>query len=139
MAPSKPWDESTLLYEHGDADWFKYIPAPAASLITGAPSRPAHIAFRAEEKERRRGLEHVVPSRREGQARVALDRLFSPAEATGTAVGTLYHAWFSMIGWLDDGMPTESLLCATADRIRSDLPPQIWRELDQLRLTSRHG
>lgn len=132
LAPRTPWDESTSLFEHGDANWFEHILTSAAPLVTSAPSQPDHIAFRTEEKERRRGLEHVAPSRREGQARVALERLFNPAEGTGTAAGTLYHAWFAMIGWLDDGLPTEAALGATAERMRSDLPRQIWDELDQL-------
>jgi ATP-dependent exoDNAse (exonuclease V) beta subunit len=132
LVPSMPWDECTLLFGHGDASWFKHIPSPAAPVLTVSSSRPDRIAFHPEEGQRRRGLEHVAPSRREGQARVALDRLFNPAGGTGPAAGTLYHAWFATTGWLDDGMPTDATLRATAEKIRFDLPPQIWDELDQL-------
>ena len=34
---------------------------------------------------------------------MSLDRLFQPSAGTGTAAGTLYHAWFETISWLDDG------------------------------------
>ena len=101
LAPNAEWDESALLFDHGDAKWFKQIHPSAAPVVTPTPSRPERIAFCAEEKVRRRGLEHVAPSRREGQARVPLDRLFNPSDGTGTAAGTLYHAWFAMINWLD--------------------------------------
>jgi len=77
-------------------------------------------------------MERVAPSKREGQARVALARLFHPSEGTGTAAGTLYHAWFATIGWLDDGMPTDDALRAAASRIRMDLPAETWHELDRL-------
>ena len=132
LAPSKAWDESTLLFEHGDVNWVKQIPIPAAPMVTAVAALPDRIAFRAEEAQRRRGLEHVAPSRREGQARVALDRLFNPAEGAGMAAGTLYHAWFATVSWLDDGMPEDTQLRATAERLRSDLPPQIWDELEQM-------
>jgi ATP-dependent helicase/nuclease subunit A len=72
----------------------------------------------------------VAPSRREGGARVALDRLFHPSEGTGMAAGTLYHAWFEMIEWLDDGTPTDPALRATADKLRSNLSVEILDKLD---------
>jgi ATP-dependent exoDNAse (exonuclease V) beta subunit len=64
-----------------------------------------------------------------------LDRLFHPSEGTGTAAGTLYHAWFATIGWLDDGMPSEEFLRAAAAKIRMDLPADTWRDLDRLLAT----
>jgi ATP-dependent exoDNAse (exonuclease V) beta subunit len=75
-------------------------------------------------------MEHVAPSRREGGGRVALKHLFQPSEGTGLAAGTLYHAWFESIEWLDGGMPTESELRATAEKLRSNLPVELLDKLD---------
>jgi ATP-dependent exoDNAse (exonuclease V) beta subunit len=132
LAPNKPWDEFALLFERGDANWFDHLPSHAAPAVATAPLRPKRIGFLAKVKERGRGLEHVAPSRREGQARVALERLFNPADGMSAAAGTLYHAWFATIAWLDDGLPTDATLKTAAERIRLDLPIEIWNNLDKL-------
>ena len=124
--------EKTLLFEHGDASWFQNALAPAAPAIAPKAQQSVPIVFRADGSERRRGLEHVAPSRREGQGRVSLERLFNPGEGTGTAAGTLYHAWFALIGWLEDGIPRDVELRVLADKMRTDLPAATWSALDQL-------
>ncbi len=131
LAPDKSWTEDTVLYEQGDAKWHAKTASPAAADAL-PPDLPNSIAFQSPEKKRRRGLEHVAPSSREGQARVPLDRLFHPSEGTGMAAGTLYHAWFETIAWLDDGDPTDAVLRAVANKLRQDLPAETWRNLDKL-------
>jgi ATP-dependent exoDNAse (exonuclease V) beta subunit len=132
LAPKTALTECALLFEHGDANWFQHISALEAQAFTPEPRSSERIRFRTANTERRRGLEHVAPSRREGQAQVPLDRLFIPSEGTGMTAGTLYHAWFALVGWLDDGMPTEANLRAAAAKIRNDLPADTWRDLDLL-------
>jgi ATP-dependent helicase/nuclease subunit A len=132
LAPEKSWDESALLFQHGDETWFQPENAEPPAQPSPGPQPPPQITFRTQGSERRRGLEHVAPSRREGEARVVLNRLFNPSEGTGTARGRLFHAWFATIRWLDDGMPTDEAFRATVEKMRFDLPPQIWLELDQL-------
>ncbi len=102
------------------------MPAPLAA----APAE--RISFRAADPERRRGLEHVAPSHREGGAKVALKKLFDPKADTGMAVGTLTHAWFELIEWLDDGAPTRDACQAAADKLRQSLPLGIWQARETL-------
>lgn len=130
LAPDKPWAENALLYEHGDPAWARHFKKTAMTPPELDERKP--ITFSTVPTERRRGLEHIAPSRREGKAMVVLDRLFQPSEGTGLAAGTLYHAWFESIEWLDDGVPTENDLRAIAQRMRADLPPETWRDLDRL-------
>jgi ATP-dependent exoDNAse (exonuclease V) beta subunit len=132
LAPNAQPAENTRLFEHGDAEWFEQAAIPATPAIIQASPRPERITFRNAGSRVWRGLEHVAPSRREGRARVRLDRVFDPAEGTATAAGTLYHAWFATIGWLDDGVPTDDALRTTAEKLRADLPGEIWRDLDRL-------
>jgi ATP-dependent helicase/nuclease subunit A len=132
LAPAAAWPECTVLYEHGDGTWFKKANLPQVPATGGRSDRPARITFAAAKAQPRRGLDPMAPSRREGQGCVVLERLFQPSQGTGTAAGTLYHAWFETIAWLDDGMPTEAMLRAAAERIRMDLPPDTWRELETL-------
>jgi ATP-dependent exoDNAse (exonuclease V) beta subunit len=132
LASGKQLADKTLLYEHGDPTWFlRTTPSEPLAAAPATVQLPP-ISFRPPESERRRGMEQVAPSRREGQGRVVLARLFHPSEGTGTAAGTLYHAWFALIGWLEDATPTENELRATAEKMRADLPQDIWRDLDQL-------
>jgi ATP-dependent helicase/nuclease subunit A len=125
-----PADKS-VVYERGDRQWYATLARPAAAVVASA-SGPQPIVFRAAGNERRRGLDQIAPSRREGHARVPLKRLFRPSEGTGMAAGTLYHAWFETIAWLEDGEPTAAALRAAAQKKRWDLPAETWRDLDRL-------
>jgi ATP-dependent exoDNAse (exonuclease V) beta subunit len=123
--------EREVLFEHGDPEWFKQTaPATSPSAVSVPTQRLEPIAFRAGKQNRPRGLEFVAPSSREGGGRVALRHLFEPSPGTGTAAGTLYHEWFSKIAWLDDGLPPDDQLRAAAARIRTDLPTEIWHNLE---------
>jgi ATP-dependent helicase/nuclease subunit A len=137
LAPVTPWTENALLFEQGDANWFQHLAAAGATKEMTRPVSSGPIQFSTEEAPRRRGREHVAPSRTEGNGRVVLDRLFHPSSGTGPAAGTLYHAWFATIGWLEDGPPTEAVLRAAAEKIRKDLPTLNWSELDDLLATFR--
>jgi ATP-dependent helicase/nuclease subunit A len=113
LVPGQAAGDCASLLECGNRAWFEHIPPAAAP----APERtPQPIVFAATTTARRRGLEHVAPSRREGQAQVALDHLFHPSAGTGMAAGTIYHAWFAMIGWLEDGVPSKEALLDAAQR-----------------------
>jgi ATP-dependent exoDNAse (exonuclease V) beta subunit len=137
LAPDAAWNENALIYEHGDPAWFAKLPPVKATLAAAPPDVQSPITFRTDDTARRRGLEFVAPSGREGQAKVALGRMFDRSTSGGMAAGTLYHAWFATIGWLDDGMPTDASLRAAADAKRIEVPPEIWRELDSMLATFR--
>jgi ATP-dependent exoDNAse (exonuclease V) beta subunit len=130
LAPDQQPAECSLLFECGQADWFLRVPKIEAVPRDEVPDRPESITFAQHTESRRRGLEHVAPSRREGEARVALKHLFDPSEGTGVAAGTLYHVWFATIGWLDDGPPTMDVLHTAAAKIRSQLPLELWGDLE---------
>jgi ATP-dependent exoDNAse (exonuclease V) beta subunit len=132
LAPDKAASECSPVFEHGQANWFHGLKSEPAPKPRSEAEVPKPIIFRAGSTEHRRGLDHVAPSRREGQGRIALDRLFQPSEGTGMAAGTLYHAWFETITWLNDGAPTDAVLRAAAEKRRNDLPAEVWRDLDRL-------
>ena len=90
------------------------------------------VAFRKCASVRPRGLDHVAPSRREGGGIVHLARLFDPVESTSMARGTLHHAWFRLVRWLEDGLPDAELLRRAAEEQRSDLSADVWSELEQI-------
>jgi ATP-dependent helicase/nuclease subunit A len=119
------------LYECGAANWYEQLEPKGLPLAASRPA-PAPIPFRQDQATRRRGLQHVAPSHREGGGHIRLDRLFQPGEAAGMAAGTLFHAWFETIEWLDNGAPTEAVLRDAALAKRWELPADTWRDLDRL-------
>jgi len=131
LAPAQAWGEQTLLFEHGDRNWFNHLEAIAVTAIIPTQDRPARIVFRSAETQRRRGLKHVAPSQREGAARLALKRLFDPVQETGKAIGSLFHAWFATIDWLDDGLPSDAALKSAAESLGTELPAEISNQVER--------
>jgi ATP-dependent exoDNAse (exonuclease V) beta subunit len=130
LAPQKEWCASTMLYEHGTADWCSKDHVVQKAALQPQPL--PRIAFRSDAPDHRRGLEHIAPSRREGGGNVSLKRVFQPAEGTGPAAGTLYHAWFQTIEWLDIGEPSNEMLMEAARKIAAGLPLETWNDLPKL-------
>jgi ATP-dependent exoDNAse (exonuclease V) beta subunit len=131
LSPEKTWEEGALLFECGKPNWFEDVEQPCKRALAPEPLKAQSIEFRRFESGRRRGLKYDSPSRREGQAHVSLNKLFHPYEGTGSAAGTLYHAWFATTGWLDDGLPADEVLRAAARKAMADLPADIWGDLDR--------
>ena len=115
-------EPETMLYQWGEPAWFqrlaesKTAPEREAQTVTlrlaAAPRRPS------------RGLERRSPSQLEGGRRVDLARRLQLHGAESRNRGTLLHAWFEQIRWLEDGVPDEASLRRTAEAInpaREDL------------------
>jgi hypothetical protein len=132
LAPENQMAENSLVYEQGDARWYENAKVEAAPDAVALRERPQHIRFASKPGQRRRGLEHVAPSRFEGKGCITLGRLFNPTDGTGTAAGTLYHAWLALVGWFEDGLPTEQALRSRAETMRADLPLETWNDLESL-------
>jgi ATP-dependent helicase/nuclease subunit A len=113
LAPGQPALGKTILYQHGEADWqsrstrkesrqqpLAFAPTPGKQT---APIRLA-AASRLPPK-----LDRVAPSQLEGGQRVPLAEVFRET-SLGLHYGTLLHAWFEQIEWLDQGPPEKALL-----------------------------
>jgi ATP-dependent exoDNAse (exonuclease V) beta subunit len=153
-APVAP---SETLYEHGDPQWFKQSkaqfpsPRPAARVPrrgaggedTGNESvvgleaiSPSPICWPERPEHPTRGLEHRSPSGLEGGGLVRLARHFRPQGDEAMDRGSLSHAWFECIGWLEDGEPTDDELQRIACEKKLDhldLPALIARFRESLR------
>ncbi len=113
-----------VLYQRGDPDWLEHLPAGEAPHRPAAPPRPV-LAEPSE--QRSRVLIGRSPSELAGESGVRLaDRLRlhdDPAALRGTVV----HAWFERVGWLDDGPPDrESLRAAAAAQGAPDEQLDAW-------------
>jgi ATP-dependent exoDNAse (exonuclease V) beta subunit len=109
-------DPETILYQHGDAEWFrrpgvgKSAGAISATLDAAAKQQPVTVRLAATSGERRRGWERIRPSGLEGGSRVHLQHVFAAERSAAFLRGQLMHAWFEQIDWLDDGRPDERTL-----------------------------
>ncbi|MEX2118670.1 MAG: UvrD-helicase domain-containing protein [Pirellulales bacterium] len=118
LAPDRTADAEAILYERGDSKWSAgdaadgepTIERPAVEIHTAGPIRLA------EAGTRRRGLERQSPSSMQGGKRVDLARRLR-LDSRATTRGSLVHAWFECVEWLDDGGPTDAVLMATARKL----------------------
>jgi ATP-dependent helicase/nuclease subunit A len=115
-----------MLYETGDADWYKSVPKMTTPETHHRPAKSQvvpHVRLAPMPDGRRRGLRRRAPSRHDET------RLYLPAvtsliarreiipvsnDVAETSVrtlidpktrGTVMHAWFECIEWLDDSAP----------------------------------
>ncbi|MEN6406664.1 MAG: UvrD-helicase domain-containing protein [Thermoguttaceae bacterium] len=105
LTDGKSADSDTLLYEHGDAQWFarEKLEATAAS-VEEPPPRPLRLA--PSSGRACRGLDRRSPSELEGGPRMDLARQLRWDTAARLHRGSLLHAWFQEVEWLDDGRPS---------------------------------
>lgn len=126
-------EASVMLYETGDADWYKFVPK-MSKIETDSRAAKSHVVPRVRlapmTDGRRRGLKRRAPSRHDETRlylpavtsliarREAMPASTDVAEAGFRAIvdpktrGTVMHAWFECIEWLNHTTtkPDESLL-----------------------------
>jgi ATP-dependent exoDNAse (exonuclease V) beta subunit len=117
---------AALLYEHGDREWLAKaacapgtvpIFAPAKmGLSPLCPEQPSPIRLAPSLPQPTRGLDRRSPSQLEGGPRVDLASHLRLGDRAYLDRGTLLHAWFEQIEWLDDGSPPDDLLRRIAAR-----------------------
>jgi len=116
-----PLAPGTVVYEHGDADWCKTIATAQLQTTSSAnddSQRP--VVFPQRPTRPTRGLDHRSPSRLEGGGRVTLAQQLRLERGQALDRGTLMHAWFEQIRWLEDGEPDESALRRIACGLKLD-------------------
>lgn len=127
---------NTTLYEIGNSAWHKR--AEETTLVSShTTSAPQAIVFRAPNARRIRNFDFEAPSRREGGGQVSLGRLFDHEDSQALEAGTLHHAWFASLEWIDDHEPTDESLQRVADGLRHRISSGTWRQLDALKTRFR--
>ena len=111
---------SEILYERGDRDWAAHHqwspPDPAGTEASAPPSTPC-VRLAEMTDGRSRGLRRVAPSQAGSEERVRLAQLVQGPRSAALTRGTLIHAWFEQIRWLEDGLPDEDALLAVGRRL----------------------
>jgi ATP-dependent exoDNAse (exonuclease V) beta subunit len=120
-----PLAAGAVPYAHGDAGWYEPVvgekgETPPADHTVGQASRAARLRLPERPQQPSRGLDHRHPSGLEGGNRVDLAVQLRLEKGAALDRGTLLHAWFQQIGWLEEGEPEDGLLRKAAHELGLD-------------------
>ncbi|MFV0445837.1 MAG: UvrD-helicase domain-containing protein [Planctomycetaceae bacterium] len=103
----------------GDENWWQRVPrfssTPTAPVKPAGERSPLRIQL-APAAATVAGRQTVTPSQH-GASSVRITDALSLERSLGRNRGTLVHAWFEQVQWLDDGPPDEAVLHRIARRV----------------------
>ncbi len=108
-------------YQCGDPLWYEHE-QPQVMAATVATAEPQEVEIELAPQVGDAQLDHTAPSALEGGTRVAAVRVLDLASSVATSRGTLIHALFEQITWLEDGIPERTELRQVADRLGCQRP-----------------
>ena len=114
-----------VLHQSGEEDW--YSTSALASLETVPP--PAQVAVQLQLPEGSGAFRRQTPSSLHGDAKVDVRELLRIDNSDALLRGSLVHAWFERIEWLEDGRPTEADLLGCGREVAPLAPEAKLREL----------
>ncbi len=98
----------SVMFERGDPRWF----TPPQTRVTTALAKPVRLSMKASAHHGR--LERQRPSSQHGASEATLASALVPPNRYALQQGTLVHAFFERVEWLDDGQPDSDLLLRVA-------------------------
>ena len=106
-----------VLYEAGQSDWHAHAKAaPMVDALASVKSQTLDVRLATQRQSR--GWERQTPSGLAGGPTVSLSQRLRRESTHGERFGSLIHALFEHVGWLDDGLPDESLLNAALSKLQ---------------------
>lgn len=135
LAPNVPAIGGKVLYEHGQANWQQRLKAKSSTgllddvQVAVPPSTNATPILLARRGKAAARLERVAPSQLEGGSRFHLAELFR-GSSVGMRYGTLVHAWFEQIEWLDAGPPAKNVLQRIAQQTLDNIATPLFNVQD---------
>ncbi len=119
LGPEQPtYEGGETLYSKGDNEWMKLFasvaPAPPVmELLRPKLAQSPSVAQRA--------LAVVAPSSREAGGTVRAADLFALETSSARVRGSVFHAWFEQVEWMDSALPDDSALLQIAADVVNDL------------------
>ncbi|MBX3360809.1 MAG: UvrD-helicase domain-containing protein [Phycisphaeraceae bacterium] len=108
---------SGVLFSDAHGDWVSHIERREASSAATPRDRTVRQVTLSLKPARQRAtgrLARVSPSSLEGGSTRTLSEFLRPTDERGRSRGTILHAIFEQIGWIEDGIPSLELLCDVA-------------------------
>lgn len=132
LAEPGPVEPGQVIYETGQSDWYKSTQLVGEGVDSGlnvatdkstAKSESKQVRFAPMPDGRQRGMQRKAPSKHDKGRKVKLRSLVRHGSNAATERGTLIHAWFELIDWLDDSaVPPDDELQEKASEISSGVP-----------------
>ena len=114
LAEGAKAEPDTVLYQHGNPDWFSTAtgePVEAVTETVPKPSgRPLAVRLAKPRTGTSRELERRSPSSLEGGPRIDLGRRLVLDHSKALDWGTAIHLCFEQITWIEEGLPDEAVL-----------------------------
>ncbi len=108
-----------IVYRCGDPQWYEQQPPRAVEPGQLGPSEESRVAIRFAPPAGQGRLDYTAPSQLEGGAQVEGRQVLDLGSSVATSRGTLIHALFEQIQWLDDGAPPAAELLRVAQRLNT--------------------
>jgi ATP-dependent exoDNAse (exonuclease V) beta subunit len=123
LTDRQPLGEKQLVFEAGDRNWWQSLPVACRAAEARAPV-PPRLVLRLASTRTHGGLQRVVrPSELEGGRRIRLADRLNLTGRVAMQRGTLIHAFFEQIGWIEDGSPHDDALAAVGASLSTDPQP----------------
>lgn len=125
LAEDAALEPESLLYECGRADWYAdaepavgrtAIPSVSAPSSPPSPS-PLSLRLAPPSATPRRGRDFFAPSHYQPHRTLHVRDIVRTSDRRTLDRGTLLHAWFELLSWLDDGAPSDAQLLSVARRL----------------------
>lgn len=117
------------LIEIGDPEWFRKVDqteSSQASEVTGSAT-PLCVKLAPMPEGRTRGLSRKAPSQHESSRElVSMSDHIGSDDGDALTLGSLIHAWFEQIEWLEDDVPADAMLQKVA--LRRGFPEAVIEE-----------
>ncbi len=101
-------DANQMLYAYGDSKWHAHETGGMQSTPRVDPG-PLTVRLAEPLAGTASQRQWTTPSELEGEQQRQPAQAFRISRAAGLGQGTLLHAWFEQIDWLDDGLPDKSI------------------------------
>jgi ATP-dependent exoDNAse (exonuclease V) beta subunit len=122
LTDGQPLAPSQLVFAEGDPNWRSRLQKDRMPTACASASLPLHVELRSATPASGVAERQVRPSQLEGGGVVRLkDRLSLPGQAAMQR-GSLIHAFFEQMEWLDDRLPAVAELEAIGRSLDTDLP-----------------
>ena len=116
-------DPNQCVYATGDPQWYvlhRKTPKPLAPStdpqVEPVPREPIRLAPPLPDAH----PEWTAPSQLEGGAKIRVRHVFDLSGSAATARGTLIHALFEQVRWLEDGLPVPEVLQRIAESLSEE-------------------
>ncbi len=117
LRPATP--PGQVAYSIGAADWYLHPDARADGKRDAIPTPAPPVRLVADSAGR--ALRRQSPSDLHGDGQIDVRNLLRIDTAAAMERGTLIHAWFELIEWIDDGVPDDGALIRVARRVAPHL------------------